>query len=82
MPARLDTLGIAYTGCSTTSLFETLSKVETKLKLAQASLPTPVWSTDGRGLNRAARVIVKAVWEHGSLGLDETWQPIKAAVFY
>ena len=82
MPARLDTLGIAYTGCSTTSLFETLSKVETKLKLAQAGLPTPVWSTDGRGLNRAARVIVKAVWEHGSLGLDETWQPIKAAVFY
>ena len=72
MPARLDTLGIAYTGCSTTSLFETLSKVETKLKLAQAGLPTPVWSTDGRGLNRAARVIVKAVWEHGSLGLDET----------
>ena len=24
------------------------------------------------GINRAARVIVKAVWEHGSLGLDET----------
>ena len=30
------------------------------------------WSTDGLGLNRDARVIVKAVWEHGSLGLDET----------
>ena len=72
VPARLDTLGIAYTGCSTTALFETLSKLETKLKLAQAGLPTPVWSTDCRGLNRAARVIVKAVWEHGSLGLDET----------
>jgi D-alanine-D-alanine ligase len=70
--ARLDTLGIAYTGCSTSALFETLSKVGTKLKLAQAGLPTPVWSTDGRALNPAARVIVKAVWEHGSLGLDET----------
>jgi D-alanine-D-alanine ligase len=72
VPARLDTLGIAYTGCRTSALFETLSKVGTKLKLAHAGLPTPEWSTDGTGLNRAARVIVKALWEHGSLGLDET----------
>ena len=72
VPARLDALGIAYTGCSTSALFETLSKVETKLKLAHAGLPTPEWSTDGLGLNPDARVIVKAVWEHGSLGLDET----------
>ena len=72
MPARLDALGIAYTGCSTSALFETLSKVGTKLKLAHVGLPTPEWSTDGTGLNRNARVIVKALWEHGSLGLDET----------
>ena len=70
--ARLDTLGIAYTGCRTSALFETLSKVGSKLRLAHAGLPTPEWSTDGRGLNRDARVIVKATWEHGSLGLDET----------
>ena len=44
---RLDTLGIAYTGCSTSALFETLSKVGTKLRLAHAGLPTPEWSTDG-----------------------------------
>jgi hypothetical protein len=31
------------------ALFETLSKVETKLKLAHAGLPTPEWSTNGRG---------------------------------
>jgi len=72
VPARLDALGIAYTGCSTSALIETLSKVETKLKLAEAGLPTPEWSMDGTGLNRDSRVIVKAVWEHGSLGLDET----------
>lgn len=72
VPARLDALGIAYTGCSTSALFETLSKVGTKLKLAHAGLPTPEWSTDGTGLNGDARVIVKALWEHGSLGLDET----------
>jgi D-alanine-D-alanine ligase len=72
VPARLDALGIAYTGCRTSALFETLSKVGTKLKLADAGLPTPEWSTDGTRLNRDARVIVKASWEHGSLGLDET----------
>ena len=72
VPERLDLLGIAYTGCSTSALFETLSKVGTKLKLAHAGLPTPKWSTDGTELDRDARVIVKAVWEHGSLGLDET----------
>jgi D-alanine-D-alanine ligase len=72
VPARLDALGIAYTGCSTSALFQTLSKVETKLTLTQAGLPTPEWSADGTGLSRDARVIVKAVWEHGSLGLDET----------
>ena len=70
--ARLDTLGIAYTGCRTSALFETLSKVGSKLRLAHAGLPTPEWSTDGTGFDGDARVIVKATWEHGSLGLDET----------
>jgi len=72
VPARLDALGIAYTGCSTSALFKTLSKTETKLSLAQACLPTPEWSADGTGFNRDPRVIVKPLWEHGSLGLDET----------
>jgi D-alanine-D-alanine ligase len=71
VPARLDAIGIAYTGCSTSALLKTLSKVGTKLKLAHAGLPTPDWSADGTGFDRDARVIAKAVWEHGSLGLDE-----------
>ena len=68
--ARLDALGIAYTGCNTSALLKTLSKVGTKQKLRQAGLPTPEWSADGTGLD--AQVIVKALWEHGSLGLDKT----------
>jgi len=71
VPARLDALGLAYTGADTSAWLETLSKIGTKLKLAQAALPTPAWSEDGTGLDPAARVIVKPVWEHGSLGLDE-----------
>ena len=72
MPARLDALGTTYTGCTTSALLATLSKVGAKLRLARAGLPTPEWSADGTGLDHAVRVIVKAVWEHGSLGLDET----------
>ena len=72
VPARLDALGIVYTGCSTSALLATLSKVGTKLKLVHAGLPTPEWSADGTGLDPEAHVIVKAVWEHGSLGLDKT----------
>jgi D-alanine-D-alanine ligase len=71
VPARLEALGLPYTGCRTSAWLDTLSKVGTKLKLAHAGLPTPDWSEDGTGLDQDT-VIVKAVWEHGSLGLDES----------
>ncbi len=71
VPARLDALSLPYTGCSASAWLDTLSKISTKLKLAHAGLPTPSWSEDGSGLDPDARIIVKAVWEHGSLGLDE-----------
>jgi D-alanine-D-alanine ligase len=70
VPARLDALDLPYTGANTSAWLETLSKVGTKLKLEHEGLPTPIWSEDGKGLDPQARVIVKAVWEHGSLGLD------------
>jgi D-alanine-D-alanine ligase len=72
VPAWLDALGLRYTGCGTSAWLDTLSKIGTKLKLAHAGLPTPQWSDDGSGLDPQARVIVKPVWEHGSLGLDES----------
>jgi D-alanine-D-alanine ligase len=71
VPARLDALGLCYTGAGTSAWLKTLSKIGTKLKLAHAGLPTPDWSEDGTGLDPDAHIIVKAVWEHGSLGLDE-----------
>jgi D-alanine-D-alanine ligase len=70
VPARLDALGLRYTGAGTSAWLETLSKVATKLKLRHAGLPTPDWSEDGAGLDPSARVIVKADWEHGSLGMN------------
>jgi D-alanine-D-alanine ligase len=71
VPARLDALGLPYTGAGTRAWLDTLSKVNTKLELAHAGLPTPEWSEDGEGLDPQAPVIVKPVWEHGSLGIDE-----------
>jgi D-alanine-D-alanine ligase len=71
VPARLDALGLPYTGAGTSAWLETLSKIATKLRLAHAGLPTPDWSADGTGLDPLLPVIVKPVWEHGSLGLDE-----------
>jgi len=70
VPARLDALGLAYTGGGTNAWLDTLSKTSTKLRLAYAGLPTPDWSQDGTGLDPDMRVIVKPVWEHGSLGID------------
>jgi D-alanine-D-alanine ligase len=69
VPARLDTVGLPYTGAGTSAWLDTLSKVGTKLKLEHAGLPTPSWSEDGTGLGADARFIVKPVWEHGSLGI-------------
>lgn len=70
VPARLDALRLPYTGARTGPCFDTLSKIGTKLRLAHGGLPTPAWSQDGRGLDRNLRVIVKPVFEHGSLGID------------
>jgi D-alanine-D-alanine ligase len=70
VPVRLDALALPYTGTRTGAWFDTLSKIGTKLRLAHAGLPTPEWSQDGTGLDPDMRVIVKPVFEHGSLGLD------------
>lgn len=71
VPSLLDAVGLPYTGAHSDAWLETLSKVATKLKLERAGLPTPAFSADGAGLDPDAAFIVKAVWEHGSLGIDE-----------
>jgi D-alanine-D-alanine ligase len=79
----LDALGIPYTGSPTEALIATNNKVGAKQRLCEAGLPTPAWITaDGRrhgavgagvrdGSRGPSRTIVKAVWEHASVGIDE-----------
>lgn len=75
VPSVLDSLGLPYTGASTESLFLTSNKLVAKTLLERAGVPTAPWKTaealqDGP-LPFGPPYIVKSVWEHASVGLDE-----------
>lgn len=70
VPAALGRLSLRFTGAPFDVWLATLSKIAVKQALIEARLPTPDWSADGFGLGERGRVIVKPVFEHGSLGLD------------
>jgi D-alanine-D-alanine ligase len=74
VPALLDSLKIPYTGARTEAMFLTSNKLLAKRWLAAAGLPTPPWLTtqEVRGeLQGQEAWLVKSVWEHASIGLDE-----------
>ncbi len=84
IPSLLDALAVAYTGACAEAMFFTSNKILAKQCLAAAGLPTPAWvgpfPAGGPGLppTPAARAdsaegpwIVKSVWEHASIGLEE-----------
>ena len=81
-PALLDALKIPYTGAGTEAMFLTSNKLLAKRWLAAADLPTPDWFTAlgtpcGKvsPMHDALRIegpwLIKSVWEHASIGLDE-----------
>jgi D-alanine-D-alanine ligase len=74
-PAVLDHLRIPYTGCSKESLFLTSNKLIAKKIMASCGISTPDWITaDGTHTHTFAeneRYIIKAVWEHASIGLND-----------
>ena len=73
-PAFLDELGIPYTGARTEAMFLTSNKLLAKRTLAGAELPTPAWFSEGKNPEIATGKgtwIVKSLWEHASVGLDE-----------
>jgi D-alanine-D-alanine ligase len=83
VPSLLDTMGIPYTGSCAEAIRVTSHKVFAKERLAAMQLPTPSWvgpvPTDLPGLPPAgpagvdpsSRWIVKSLWEHASIGMDE-----------
>jgi D-alanine-D-alanine ligase-like ATP-grasp enzyme/ribosomal protein S18 acetylase RimI-like enzyme len=73
-PAALESVGVVFTGNSSEAQFATSGKLLAKRLLRAASLPTADWveaqdpATPERG---RADWIVKSVWEHASVGLDD-----------
>lgn len=84
VPSLLDTLHIPYTGSCAEAIRVTSHKVFAKERLAALQLPTPSWvgpvpadlpAVPPAGPTEAdpsSRWIVKSLWEHASIGIDET----------
>jgi D-alanine-D-alanine ligase len=68
VPALLESLGIPFTGCSASALGVTSDKLLAKRQLLQNDLPAPaVFDAADSG-----PWIAKSVWEHASLGIDDS----------
>ncbi|MBF0422617.1 MAG: D-alanine--D-alanine ligase [Magnetococcales bacterium] len=68
----LEQLGVPITGVGGAEQERVNSKLACKEALRTAGLPTPDWSTDGADLTGPGLWIVKPVWEHGSLNMDDS----------
>ncbi len=67
-PALLESLAVPFSGCSATALAITSNKVLAKRALLDAAVPTPALFG---GDDATGAWIVKSVFEHSSLGLDD-----------
>lgn len=80
-PALLEAMGVPYTGARAEAIFCTSGKLLAKRLLRSAGLPTPEWRTlaqlekgeapGAEGSGGEEKWILKSVWEHASVGLDE-----------
>jgi D-alanine-D-alanine ligase len=74
-PSLLDHLRLPYTGNPTEALFLTSNKLLGKRLLAHAGIATPPWRMPREAAPpeplTPGRWIVKSVWEHASIGLDD-----------
>jgi D-alanine-D-alanine ligase-like ATP-grasp enzyme/ribosomal protein S18 acetylase RimI-like enzyme len=68
----LEDLDLPYTGTHAAELHRTNNKPRTKERLLAAQLPTPNWAvSDSFSEKLTPPYIIKSVWEHASLGLDD-----------
>lgn len=75
-PALYESLGLPYTGAGSEAMYLTSNKPLAKRLMASAGIPTPEWgAAAAQGLPApgfAGPYIVKSVWEHASIGIDES----------
>ena len=84
VPSLLDAMGVPYTGSCAEVILVTSHKVLAKERMAALRLPTPPWigpvpadlpslsAVDPAAADPSCRWIVKSLWEHASIGIDET----------
>lgn len=72
-PLLLESLGVPFTGAGSAAMLADGSKLIAKERLAAHGLPTPLWRTlaGGSSMQTCRRVIIKPIWEHGSVGMDD-----------
>ena len=73
-PTLLEGLRLPYTGATAAAMYTTSNKLLTKKILASAGIPTPAWLPVVRPFHREEMdgpYIIKSIWEHGSIGLDD-----------
>ncbi|MGD9015995.1 MAG: D-alanine--D-alanine ligase [Desulfobacterales bacterium] len=81
LPFCLDALAMPYTGACAEAMLLTSNKLLAKQWMAAAGIPTPAWIGLSSGISHGVHVgegndggdiwIIKSVWEHASIGLDE-----------
>jgi D-alanine-D-alanine ligase len=75
-PSLLDAQGIPFTGCGTEAVFLSSNKIIAKKMLAAHGVPTPPAVFIGDEQVKVdevnGRYIIKSVWEHASIGIDES----------
>lgn len=75
-PSLLDSLAIPYTGAPAEAIFLTSQKMLAKRMLAAAGIDTPSWATAREAAlgdpGFPPPYIVKSVWEHASVGLEDS----------
>ena len=88
-PSLLEGLRLPFTGASAMAMFATSNKLLAKKILAASGIPTPAWLTVEEVLYLKSTMegpyIIKSVWEHGSIGLDDdavvtTWADLRQAI--
>jgi len=70
-PSLLDSLGFSYTGSGTEAVYLTSNKPLAKRLMRGAGIATPDWAAAGELPRFPDPYIVKSVWEHASIGLED-----------
>ncbi len=73
VPSLLEAFGFPFSGSGADALYQTSHKLLAKRWMALHGVPTPAWFEPAAGAAPDdGRWIVKSVWEHASLGIDDS----------